>query len=164
VAAASGSRNTGVMSMERILGHVRSFDGLLELAPVEGDPYPQIAWGDHFFYYAPDGQVPTNTQPFATIVTKDYPGDTESQLGEGRWRLNIHVGKALSVELTGGSADQVDFAEADAFLPHPVYGSLGWIAVITPGERTESRVLELLDTAYRDARTRAERRGRHPDS
>lgn len=151
--------------MERILSHVRSFDGLLELSPQEGGPYPEIASGDHFFYYAPDGRVPTNTQPFATIVTKDYPDDAESRLGEGRWRVNIHVGKAVFSQLVGGSPDdQVDFAEADAFLPHPVYGPLGWIAVVTPGARTESRVLELLESAYRDARTRAERRVRHPDS
>ncbi|WP_313546200.1 DUF6194 family protein [Leifsonia aquatica] len=38
-------------------------------------------WGDTFCYVAPDGQVPPNTQPYATIVTKDYPEDTLSALG-----------------------------------------------------------------------------------
>jgi len=153
------------MDMERILADVRSFDGMSELAPVEGGPYPEIAWGDHFFYYAPDGDVPANTQPFATIVTKDYPDDTSSRLGGDRWRVNIHVGKARFDELVEERhADPVDFAEADAFLPHPVYGSLSWIAVITPGERTEARVRELLQSAYRDAVARAERRAQHPST
>lgn len=152
------------MDIERILAEVRSFDGMLELAPVEGGPYPEIAWGDHFFYYAPDGEVPTHTQPFATIVTKDYPDDTASRLGGDRWRVNIHVGKALFDELVGSLPEPVDFAEADAFLPHPVYAALGWIAVVDPGERTEARVLELLRSAYRDAVARAERRAQHPSA
>lgn len=50
------------MSMEQILETVRGFDGILELAPVEGSGFPEVAWGDHFFYYAPDGQVPLRTQ------------------------------------------------------------------------------------------------------
>lgn len=49
------------MSMEQILEAVRGFDGVLELAPTAGSEYPEIAWGDHFFYYAPDlsGNSPT---------------------------------------------------------------------------------------------------------
>ena len=85
--------------MEQILATARSLDGVLELAPAEGGPYPEIAWGDHFFYYAPDGDVPQNTQPYATIVTKDYPDDTQSRLGDGRWRVNIHVGRKTFVDL-----------------------------------------------------------------
>ncbi|MEU1971287.1 DUF6194 family protein [Microbacterium sp. NPDC019599] len=153
------------MTMDRILDEVRSFDGLLELAPEPGGPYPEIAWGDHFFYFAPDGQVPANTQPFATIVTKDYPDDASSDLDpDDRWRVNIHVGRALFDGLVGDAAEPIDFAEADAFLPHPVYGSLGWIAVVNPGERTLGRVLELLRGAYRDAVARAERRAQHPST
>ena len=57
------------MTLQQILAEVRTFDGILELAPQAGSDYPEIAWGDHFFYYAPDGQVPRR-QPYATIVTK----------------------------------------------------------------------------------------------
>ncbi len=57
-------------------------------------PFPEIAWGDHFFYFAPNGQVPQREQPYATIITKNYPGDTCCDLDQpGRWRLNIHVGR-----------------------------------------------------------------------
>lgn len=31
------------------------------------------AWGDAFFCYAPDGVTPRMTQPYGTIVTKNYP-------------------------------------------------------------------------------------------
>ncbi|MEU8138291.1 DUF6194 family protein [Streptodolium elevatio] len=53
------------MSMEQILSEVRTYDGVLELAPVPRSEHPEISWGDHFFYYAPDGQVPRNRQPYA---------------------------------------------------------------------------------------------------
>ncbi|MDA2808313.1 DUF6194 family protein [Nocardiopsis suaedae] len=149
--------------MQRILDAVRALDGVLELAPAEGSGFPELAWGDHFFYYAPDGKVPEREQPYATIVTKDYPDDTASDLGgEGRWRLNVHVGKAVAAQVVGGEAgaasDAPDFSASDVFLPHPVYGPLGWIAVVVPGERTCGRAVELLRDAHEQARKRAERR------
>jgi hypothetical protein len=150
------------MSMDQVLGAARSFEGVLELAPSAGSGHPEISWGDHFFYYAPDGTVPQNTQPYATIVTKDYPGDTLSKLdGEGRWRLNIHAGVAKFEELIGETPRSFrprDFSESDAILPHPVYGELGWVAIVNPGARTMPTALALLRDAHEDARRRAERR------
>lgn len=150
------------MSMEQILDVVRSLDGVLVLAPEEGSEFPETAWGDFFFYYAPDGQVPHNMQPYATIVTKDYPDDAQSELDPvGRWRVNIHVGRARFEGLTGESTRNFssrDFAAADVIMPHPVYGALGWIAVVNPGGETLPTVLELLRDAHAHARRRATRR------
>ncbi|TDB94409.1 hypothetical protein E1266_16960 [Actinomadura sp. 7K534] len=149
--------------MEELLETIRAFDGVHELAPTEGDGGPEIAWGDHFFYYAPDGTVPVRTQPYATIVTKDYPGDDLSGLGPaGRWRVNVHVGRARYAELTGEEPGREpaprDFGAADVILPHPVYWALGWIAVVVPGERTALTVVALLREAHENARRRAVRR------
>ncbi len=147
------------MSMEQILETVRGFDGILELAPAEGSEFPEVAWGDHFFYYAPDGQVPQRAQPFATIVTKDYPGDTGSELDPpDRWRLNIHVGRARFTELTGeeprAAESSVDYSASDTVLPHPVYRAQGWIAIVDPGVRTSTIAVSLLRLAHEDARRR----------
>jgi len=139
------------MEKEEVVDHVRSLDGVLVLAPTAGSEYPEIAWGDVFFYYAPDGQVPQNAQPFATIVTKDYPDDTSSRLA-GRWRLNVHVGRDLPDDLG------TDPAEPDVLVRHPVYGDLGWVAVVTPGPRTAETVLRLVDQAHAEARRRWDRR------
>ena len=129
--------------MAEILAAVRAFDGVLELAPTAGSAYPEIAWGDHFFYNAPDGRVPRG-QPYATIVTKDYPDDTASDLDPpGRWRLNIHVVKG-TVEVD----HDADPTTADTVLPHPLYARQGWIAIVNPGERTTSLALELLRQAH----------------
>lgn len=152
------------MSMEQIIATVRDFTGALVLVPEPGSAFPELAWGDAFFYYAPDGQLPQNVQPYGTVVTKDYPDDTASDLDPpGRWRVNIHVGRTVFRELTGESQPQSlnrshDFAATDTVLPHPVYGALGWICVVNPGEKTEESVVELLRGAHHDARARFARR------
>ncbi|WP_085367926.1 DUF6194 family protein [Leifsonia sp. NCR5] len=152
------------MSMELILAELRSLPGVLELAPQPGSEHPELSWGDHFFYYAPDGAVPQNRQPYATIVTKDYPDDTASRLSDpDRWRLNIHTGPRLFTELVGSApedidAETVDYGETDVFLPHPLYGAYGWVAVVNPGERTTARTIAALRDAHDADRQRVERR------
>lgn len=158
------------MTMEQILSEVRSYDGLLELAPLPGSEHPEISWGDYFFYYAPDGQVPRNRQPYATIVTKDYPDDTTSRLdGDDRWRLNIHAGSAVFADLLGYSPEQVegsgvDYSTTDTFLPHPLYGSYGWVCIVNPWSATINRALEVLRGAHLADRQRAERRQDRSDA
>lgn len=152
------------MTMERILSEVRSYVGVLELAPQAGSEHPEISWGDFFFYYAPEGDVPRNRQPYATIVTKDYPGDVGSRLdAPGRWRLNIHVGRELFTDLVGHpprsiEESAVDHSATDVFLPHPLYGAYGWVAVVNPGPLTMARALQALHEAHLADQRRVERR------
>lgn len=151
------------MSMEQLLETIRAFDGVLELAPGEGSGFPEISWGDHFFYYAPDGRVPQREQPYATIVTKNHPGDTSCDLDRpGRWRLNVHVGRDAFVELTGenprDAAEPRDLTATDVVLPHPVYRAQGWVSIINPGAATHALAAALLRKAHEDAKRRAERR------
>ena len=152
------------MSIKHNLSQIRTYDGLLELAPTPGSEHPEISWGDFFFYYAPDKQVPRNRQPYATIVTKDYPDDTQSRLGDGdRWRLNIHVGSEVFTDLLGYLPEEIDemgvnHGITDAFLPHPLYGAYGWVCVVNPGSATDNRALEVLRAAHLADRWRVERR------
>lgn len=146
--------------MEQILESVRAWDGLLELAPGEGSEFPEIAWGDHFFYFAPDGQIPQRVQPYATVVTKDYPGDTVSALDPAtRWRLNIHVGSTTFEQIIGEApknlAGSWDFSATDVVIPHPLYRSQGYIAIVNPGAKTTSTAIALFREAHENARRRA---------
>ncbi|MFJ8057921.1 DUF6194 family protein [Streptomyces sp. NPDC096142] len=152
--------------MEQIIATVRDFPGALVLVPEPGGDVPELAWGDAFFYYAPDGRLPRNTQPYATVVTKNYPDDTASDLDlPGRWRVNIHVDRTTFRALTGQEPGRVDRDHdrtiTDSVLPHPVYGALGWISVINPAEKTGELVVELLRGAHDDARARFARREGH---
>ncbi|GAA0237610.1 hypothetical protein GCM10009527_037720 [Actinomadura nitritigenes] len=145
------------MSIEEIIGFVRGLGGVLVLEPGPDDGSPEIAWGDAFFYYAPDGAVPTTTQPFATIVTKDYPGDEGSRLDRpGAFRLNIAAGKDAFARWTAQGPG--DPAAADVLRAHPVYADAGWLAVVNPGPASGAAVRELLRTAHGRARRRYERR------
>ena len=152
------------MTLDQLLAEIRSYVGILELAPRPGSEHPEISWSDHFFYYAPDGLVPPNRQPYATIVTKNYPDDVQSRLDDpDRWRLNIHVGPQWFADLVGYppeeiNASAVDFGAADVFVPHPVYGAYGWVAVVNPGPRTSARVVAALRHAHLADRQRVERR------
>lgn len=148
------------MSIDEIIDVVTGFGGVLAYRPVAGDGSPEISWGDTFFYYAPDGQVPTTTQPFATIVTKDYPGDERSQLNRpGTFRLNVFAGKDAFTARTGVRPRDAGVLEADPgvsdrIFPHPVYGTLGWLSVVNPGHGTDAEVRELLVQAHELVRSR----------
>ncbi|QFU90449.1 DUF6194 family protein [Amycolatopsis sp. YIM 10] len=152
------------MKPEEIIEYVDGLDGVLTVQPAEGDGSPEVAWGDTFFFYAPDGVMPTNTQPFATIVTKNYPEDELSRLDRpDTFRLNIAAGKENFVKWTGHApretpTAEIDHSAADTLMAHPVYGTVGWLAVVNPGPRTEADARELLHTAYELARSRYERR------
>lgn len=152
------------MSIDEIIEFLTGLDGILILRPAPGDGSPELSWGDAFFYYAPDGEVPTTTQPFATIVTKDYPGDELSRLNRaGTFRLNVFAGKDAFVSWTGrqprdAATGEADPSVSDTVLAHPVYGTLGWLAVVNPGPRTEPAIRELLRTAHDLARSRYRRR------
>ncbi|MEU9045235.1 MULTISPECIES: DUF6194 family protein [unclassified Kitasatospora] len=152
------------MTMDEIISFVDGLDGVLTMRPAPGDGSPEISWGDTFFYYAPDGVTPTTTQPFATVVTKDHPGDEASRLDRpDTFRVNISAGKEAFIRWTGHAprepaGTEPDPSATDTVLAHPVYGTAGWLAVVNPGSRTEAAIRELLRAAYRLARSRHERR------
>jgi hypothetical protein len=122
---------------------------------------PELAWGDTFFIYDPNGNLPANRQfPFATIVTKDY-GDFDSASNLNRpsvFRLNIGVSKETFGKLFGSEAapgtpsgvidGAFDFAELDRLLPHPIYGRNHWVCVLNPSDATFESLKPLLAEAY----------------
>ena len=148
--------------MDDIIDFVEGLGDVLTLRPAPGDGSPEISWGDAFFYYSPDRIVPDRTQPFATIVTKNYPGDESAGVDRaGAFRVNIPAGKEAFIEATGHAPREQGVADAgapDTVIAHPVYGPLSWLAVIDPGSRTGRVVRELLRGAHTLARSRYERR------
>ncbi|MFC8383096.1 DUF6194 family protein [Nocardia sp. NPDC057272] len=142
------------MTIEEVTDYVTGLGGVLVLRPTEGSEAPEISWGDTFFYYAPDGVVPAG-QPFATIVTKDYPGDETSDLNRpGSFRVNIAVSKTTFA----AAAAPTDASIEDTVVAHPLYAAANWLAVVNPSTATDTTVRELLREAQDRARTRSERR------
>ena len=147
--------------MDDIVERVSVWEGVLTLRPGPGDGSPEISWGDVFFYVAPDGKVPSG-QPFATIVTKDYPGEPSSGLDHpGSFRVNIATSRRGHLPLPTAEATTeaaVDPTARDVLMPHPVYADLGWVAVVEPGDRTREQVWVLLLAAHEAALARWQRR------
>lgn len=97
--------------------------------------------------------------PFATIVTKDNGYDNFSNLDrEGYFRINIGIDKkifnAMFKEMTNEKRLEayldlgIDYTREDIIQPHPTYGSLYWICVVNPSDKTFERLKEYLNISY----------------
>ncbi|WP_306368513.1 DUF6194 family protein [Nocardiopsis sp. CC223A] len=156
------------MTQDEIIAFI---EGLPEVGTVRAGPEdgaPEAAWGDVFFFHEPGGDpARRRNMPFATVVASDYPGfDTASRLDRpGVFRVNIAVGRALFEELVGyppaahpEHAGEVDPAQADRIIAHPLYAAQGWVAVVCPGAATSERVRELVRVAREADAARSARR------
>lgn len=126
------------------------------------------AWGETSCFYNPGGVFARGTY-FLTIKEKDGDNDRASGLDrEGVWRLNIGTAKPDFEALFGpppkrpGKGGTIegpwDFTSLDQITPHPVYGWMSWIAIVSPRPETWRRCIPLVDSAYAKARTTFERR------
>jgi hypothetical protein len=142
------------------------------LTASEANGAPEVAWGDSFFFYEPSGEG-SRRDPFATLVTKDYPGfDTASDLNRpGVFRVNVGVGRETFQRLFGylpaahpEHHAQFDYTALDRLLPHPVYAAQGWVSVLNPGAQTLAELETLLRLAHDRALRRHQRRESHGHS
>ena len=166
VAAEGNSR----LTQDGIITFVTGLAGVVVTTASAASGAPEAAWGDSFFIYDPDGDVPAHRQrPFATLVTKDYDGfDTASNLNRpGVFRLNIAVGRTAFEELIGypprahaAQSARFDYAAIDRLLPHPAYAAQAWVAILNPGETTAVMACSLLTDAHILAVQRHHRRQR----
>ncbi|MCC8244846.1 DUF6194 family protein [Saccharothrix luteola] len=137
------------MNAQEMTQHIKSFAGTRVME----------AYGDTFFLYDPDGDLPPERRlPFATIVTDDNY-ERVSELSEpGAYRLNIGLTKATYTAMFGAVPTErddqgvletgFDYAERDRVMPHPVYASQHWVCVVSPGEATLDAVRPLLAEAH----------------
>jgi len=156
------------MTQDDIIALVRVRPGVVLVTAGPENGAPPVAWGDTFFSYDPDGLDPADRfLPFATIVTQDYPGfDTASNLNRaGVFRLNIAVGRDTFRDLLGyppaahpEHAHRIDYRASDELLPHPVYGTQAWVAILNPGPRTTAQARALLAHAHSRASERHRQR------
>ena len=146
------------MDEEGIRAYVSAaFTGVDMQIASKDDGSPEIAWGDTFFIFDPNHDLPdTRRFPFATIVTKDYAGfDELSDLDRpGVFRLNIGVSKRTFDSMFGETGAN-DFTALDVLMPHPLYGKNHFVCVLNPSDETFESVKPLLAEAYAIAVDRA---------
>jgi hypothetical protein len=149
------------MTPEEIVEFVTGLGGTIVVVASEENGDPEMAWGDTFFFYDPDGiTVPERRLPFATIVTGNYPGfDEASDLDrDGVFRVNMWVGRETCDQYAPRNGTDIDYAVLDQVIPHPIYAKQSWMSVLNPGPRTDDTVKGLLTEAHERARGRYEKR------
>ena len=98
----------GGMSEAETSRALTDLPGVVAVVAGEAGGAPEVAWGESFFFYDPDDVPDDRRFPFATIVTKDYPGfDTASRHDRpGIYPLDLAVGRARFAELFGFPATE----------------------------------------------------------
>ena len=150
------------MTQDEVVEFVeRELPGTEVVLASEDGGAPEMAWGDTFFFYDPDGVTdPSKRLPYATIVVNDYPGfDESSNLArEGVYRVNAWVSRETFDLVTPDEGSDIDYSVLDQVIPHPVYAKQSWVCVLNPGGSTEEIVMDLLIEAHARERARYERR------
>ncbi|WP_226683279.1 DUF6194 family protein [Sutcliffiella horikoshii] len=115
-------------------------------------------WGEQGIFYNPDLKLAKGIY-ILTIKDKDGPNDKASNLNrEDVYRLNLGIKKTSFIELfgfvpqrpTAGNIVEMDydFSIVDEILPHPVYGWMSWISVLSPSEDTFEKIKPFINEGY----------------
>lgn len=119
------------------------------------------AWGETSLFYNPGRALPRGVY-FATLKEKDGDNDRASDLNRPDiFRLNVGTSKPLFLERFGpppprpGKGQHIegdwDFTAQDTVTPHPVYGWMSWVSVVTPSQATFDDLRPMIDAAYAKA-------------
>jgi hypothetical protein len=113
-----------------------------------------VASGNSFFFHDPGKGLPKDHRfPFATLVTNDAYDRFSDLNRPGVFRLNVGVGKQTFQSLFA-SVEGHAFTALDRIMPHPVYGKMYWVCVLSPSATTFEAVKPLLAEAYERAARR----------
>ncbi|QPH54806.1 DUF6194 family protein [Pontivivens ytuae] len=125
------------------------------------DLAPQPAWGEVTFYYNPGGRLRRGTY-VCTIKERDGPNDRASRLDRpGVYRLNFGLPRPDYLERFGPPPPRPakgrviegehDFTALDRLMPHPVYGWMGWVAILNPSRPSVEALTPLLALSHAKA-------------
>ena len=137
--------------VDRLTGR---FDGLA----------PKASWGETSLFYNPDKTL-TNGVYFCTIKEQDGANDMASQLNRlDVFRLSFGLPTTHYERLFGARpprppkgecvATWHDFTVTDILQPHPIYGWMGWVQILSPSTKTFTTLQPLLFIAHEHATRR----------
>lgn len=122
---------------------------------------PKSSWGETSLFYNPEKLLPNGVY-FCTIKEKNGANDKASDLDrDGVFRLSIGINKDRYEALfgarpkrpnKGGIVDTGhDFTCLDTLMPHPIYGWMSWVQILTPQASTLIELLPLITAAHTSA-------------
>ena len=127
-------------------------------------------WGDLSFFYNPQNRFSNGTY-FATLKLQDGENDRASQISrDGVWRLNLGLTPKTYRDVLGQQPSRPpkgepvegpwNFTELDRLMPHPCYGWMSWVAILSPSHASFETLKPLFDDAYGKAVKAFEKRVR----
>ncbi len=125
-------------------------------------------YGETTFFYNPNNLL-KNGVYFCTIKEQDGPNDKASQLNRNDvYRISTGITKEKFVEifqevpkrpLKGGIIDgNYNFSTKNVIMPHPIYGWMLWIQILSPDEENLNLYLNYTDISYMKAKNKFEKR------
>ncbi len=147
------------LNISEIIAHIlKEFEGV---AAVE-------TWGETSFFYNPSKLLPRGTY-FCTLKQKDGENDKGSNLNRQKvYRFNFGLPTKSFVKTFGEKPKRPakgqiiegpwDFTALNTLMPHPIYGWMGWVAILNPSEQLFSEIQPLLRLAYEKAKNGFEKR------
>ncbi|MCE9565363.1 MAG: DUF6194 family protein [Planctomycetes bacterium] len=110
------------------------------------------ASGGTFFFYDPEKKF-----TFATLSINDEYDQFSDLNRPGVFRLNVGISKQTFQSMFKPT-DSHDFTVLDRIMPHPVYGKMYWICVLSPSETTFETLKPLIAEAYAIDKAKRDRR------
>ena len=115
-------------------------------------------WGEKGLFYNPENLFPKGIY-LLSFKEKDGPNDSASKVNRpGVYRLNLGIARPTFIRLFGAiparpAAGGVvstghNFQQLDRIMPHPVYGWMAWIGVLSPSPGTFETLKPLINEGY----------------
>jgi len=122
---------------------------------------PKSSWGETSLFYNPGNRLPHGVY-FCTIKEKDGDNDKASDLNRPNvFRVNIGLPKDKYLELFGEKPKRPakgciidtghDFTAINQLMPHPIYGWMSWVCILSPTQEKFDEIYPLIKLAYDSA-------------
>jgi hypothetical protein len=119
---------------------------------------PKSSWGETALFYNPEKALPHGVY-FCTLKEKNGDNDQSSALArDGIFRLSIGISKGSydarfgpkpKRPAKGGIIDTGhDFSALNELMPHPIYGWMNWVQILSPTESKFAEIIPLINEAH----------------
>jgi len=126
-----------------------------------GGVKPKSSWGETSMFYNPENALPNGVY-FCTIKEKDGENDKSSDLSrDGIFRVSIGVPKETYIALFGEKPKRPakgciidtdhDFTQSNVLMPHPIYGWMSWLSILSPSKEKFDEIYPLIEKAHANA-------------
>lgn len=115
-------------------------------------------WGETSLFYNPDDLLKRGIY-FCTLKNKDGENDKASHLYRADvFRMNFGISKKTFVSIfntipkrpvKGGVIEgNYNFQATDILTPHPIYGWMAWVSILSPSKQSFNDLKALIDESY----------------